>query len=267
MSVHLASKIGKRPTNEDKYTKIINISGEDKSIHPINLFAVYDGHGGRYISTYLSNKIPNYFLDKKVEYPLSARYIHNFYKEIDKELATKYSKYSKECGSTCLIAVEYKYNANRYVDIINTGDSRCVICTGNIGIAKTKDHKPNWPEEAVRIKQLGGIIEFDNYDWRIKDLSVSRAFGDLDAKPYVTSKPDIIRHRVTKDDKFMILACDGLWDVFDNQEAVNAVLSHCYDIKSGKLKMNKKNNVALHLYEMAMKKGSTDNITILVVFF
>ena len=43
--------------------------------------------------------------------------------------------------------VEYKYKEGRYLDILNTGDSRCVLCTDNVAISKTKDHKPNAIEE------------------------------------------------------------------------------------------------------------------------
>jgi serine/threonine protein phosphatase PrpC len=135
-----------------------------------------------------------------------------------------------------------------------------------MAIAKTKDHKPNWPEEKERITKLGGQIYYDGYDWRIKDLSVSRAFGDNDATPYLTSKPEVFRHRITQSDKFMILACDGLWDVLDNQTAVNLVLSECYNIRTG-LRNNIKSNIARKLADFALEKGSTDNITVVIVFF
>jgi serine/threonine protein phosphatase PrpC len=64
----------------------------------------------------------------------------------------------------------------------------------------------------------------------------------------------------------MIMACDGLWDVFDNQEAVNVVLGTCYDMNTGK-RNDSKTNVAKKLAELALAKGSTDNITVSVVFF
>ena len=64
----------------------------------------------------------------------------------------------------------------------------------------------------------------------------------------------------------MILACDGLWDVLDNQEVANIVLSEYYDITTGK-KLNVKKNIAKQLAETAIQKGSTDNVTVLVVFF
>lgn len=265
MNVQYISKQGKRPQNEDKHSIITNLSGEDRKINNINLYAVYDGHGGKYVSEYLSKKLPPAFLDRSLEYPLNGRTINSIYKTLTADLQQNHLKQSSHCGSTCLVVLEYRYKTNRYIDILNTGDSRCVLCIDNMAIAKTKDHKPNWPEEKERITKLGGDIYFDGYDWRIKDLSVSRAFGDNDATPYLTSKPEVFRHRITQNEKFMILACDGLWDVIDNQTAVNLVLSECYTIRTGCRNTNKI-NIARRLADYALEKGSTDNITVVVVF-
>ena len=140
-----------------------------------------------------------------------------------------------------------------------------MLCRNNIGMALSKDHKPNWPEEAIRIKSLGGEILFDGYDWRIHDLSVSRAFGDISAEPHVTNMPDIYKYKISCDDKFLIVACDGLWDVFSNQDVANFVLENCYDIQTN-VRINKHINIAKKLGEFAIAKGSGDNITIIVVF-
>jgi len=265
MNVKFISEQGKRPQNEDKHSIYENISGGNHSINKINLYAVYDGHGGKYVSDYLSKKLPKAFLNNSLSYPLTGRIINSIYKGLTSDLEKNHLKQSAHCGSTCLVVLEYRYKMNRYIDILNTGDSRCVLCTDNVALPKTKDHKPGWPEEQERIQKLGGKIYFDGYDWRIKDLSVSRAFGDNDAKPYLTSKPEVFRHRITHRDKFLILACDGLWDVLDNQTAVNLVLSECYNMKTG-LRINFKLNIAKKLADLALHKGSTDNITAIVVF-
>ena len=265
MSVYAVSKRGKRPQNEDKHNIILNIKNHDKTIQPINFYSIYDGHGGKAISTYLSLNFPYHFTKKSVEYPLTGKYISSAYKTIVADIDKNYTKQSIQCGATCIAAIEYEHNNSRYIDILNTGDSRCVFCVDNRAVAKTLDHKPNWPQEKERITKLGGKIVFDGYDWRIGDLSVSRAFGDKDAAPYVIAKPDIYRHKIKKSDRFMILACDGFWDVFDNQDAVNLVLELSYDLKKGK-KNNIKFNIAKVLANAALEKGSTDNITEVVVF-
>lgn len=64
-------------------------------------------------------------------------------------------------------------------------------------------------------------------------LAVSRAFGDIEYKnvgsdkpPLVIAEPEIRMERLTDKDEFLLLACDGLFDVFSNQEAVSYVKRH-----------------------------------------
>ena len=80
MSVYAVSKRGKRPQNEDKHNIVLNIKNEDKTIQPINFYSIYDGHGGKAISTYLSQRFPDYFTKKTVSYPLTGKYISSTYK-------------------------------------------------------------------------------------------------------------------------------------------------------------------------------------------
>ncbi len=54
MRVHYVSKCGKRPQNEDKHNIIVNINNNNKSIQPINFYGIYDGHGGKYVFSLLS---------------------------------------------------------------------------------------------------------------------------------------------------------------------------------------------------------------------
>jgi serine/threonine protein phosphatase PrpC len=261
----LTSLQGKRQQNEDKHNVLINIDGKHDCA-PINFYAVYDGHGGKFVSNFLSQNLPQCFLHKKVVYPLKKTFIKKIYNYWQNELVEKHKRYSTNTGSTCLVVVHYKESSSEYLNILNTGDSRVVICKNNIGVALNKDHKPNWPEELARIKKLGGDVEFDGYDWRIQDLSVSRAFGDLSATPYVTHMPELFKYKISCEDKFIVVACDGLWDVFSCQDVVNYILDNCYDLKTNK-RINKTLNIAKKLGEHAIEKGSTDNITAIVVFF
>ena len=49
MSIHSASKKGLRNQNEDKHVIILNLNNEDINKQPVNLYAVFDGHGGKHI--------------------------------------------------------------------------------------------------------------------------------------------------------------------------------------------------------------------------
>jgi len=126
---------------------------------------------------------------------------------------------------------------NGQVTIANTGDSRCVISRNGVAEPLTLDHKPVLLEEAERIMKAGGYVR----DNRINGaLNVSRTLGDLDFKrnadlPHthqmVVATPDITTFNLQQGDEFVILACDGIWDVLSNQEAVDFVRKR---IKSGR---------------------------------
>ena len=105
---------------------------------------------------------------------------------------------------------------------------------------------------------MGGRIKFDGVDWRIGDLSLSRAIGDLDNTPYVTHKPEIFRYRLNKKDRYIIFACDGLWDVVSNNDAVNFV-NYLLDKRYI-------GNISKKLAEYAIQKGSYDNVTVSIMF-
>lgn len=264
---------GKRPTNEDNHDIIINLNGElnqenkeKNEYNKINYYGVYDGHGGNFVSKFLSENLTRYFMHKDVNMPITKSKVTKLYNSITNILKTKFETKSNETGSTCLVILHYKNEKKEYLQILNTGDSRAVICREGVAIPITKDHKPNFPEETHRIKKIGGDIKFDGVDHRIEGLSVSRAFGDLSASPYVTNIPDMYMYKLSMNDTFLILACDGLWDVLTNQEVVNFVIENCYDMETKQYKRGRE-NIAKKLGEYAIKKGSQDNVTIIIVFF
>ena len=280
MIIHTISLIGKRPTNEDHHIVNLNLDNSVKTINNINLFGVFDGHGGSGVSKYLKNNLPKYFLKKNREKYFDnneslIQYINKTFNYLEKKLEKDHPIIAKNSGSTaCLLVMNKCKNTNRLnLWLLNTGDSRGILCNrDNIAIQLSKDHKPNTPEEKKRIEQLGGEINYDGYDFRIKDLSVSRAFGDVTAKPFVTHLPQVYKYQY-KNDKFYILACDGLWDVLSNQDAVDFVLN---ELNNNKIytskdynKLNKLNkiNISKNLANYAIEKGSYDNITVIIGFF
>lgn len=278
MIVYQTSLIGKRTTNEDQHQIVLNGDNSNSKLNNINFFAVYDGHGGNKVSKFLKNNLAQYFLKKNIQYPLSDNYIIKIFNHLQKKLAIDHKDFAYSQGSTCLVLINFSVNKNNYLYLFNLGDCRAVICTDNIANYLTKDHKPDWPEEKRRIKSLGGEIHFDGVDYRIGTMSVSRSFGDIDAAPYVTHLPDIFKYKVSSQDQFIIMACDGLWDVLANHDAVNFVLNRV-EIKKKKnykgmlnegqyevtLKDGRK-NIAKSLAEYAIQKGSSDNITVIIIF-
>lgn len=264
MLVQHVSLIGRRETNEDQHD-IIQKPG-------VNFFAVYDGHGGYRVSRYLKENLSKLLLKRGVKYPLPKDYINKVADHIQKNLAT-----ATEVGSTCLAVINYTVENKQFLQILNSGDCRAVMCTNNMAYPLTKDHKPNWHDERKRIEALGGHIYQDEYgDHRITDLSVSRAFGDMSSAPYVHHRPEIHHYKIGHNDKFMVIACDGVWDVLQNHEVVNFILDRVEFVEKPNPQPNESKyqvrlidgrcNIAKNLAEYAIAKGSGDNITAIVVF-
>jgi protein phosphatase 1L len=161
---------------------------------------------------------------------------------------------AKNQGSTALTAVITQKN----IIVANTGDSRAVLCTDGNAIALSVDHKPNRADEYERITALGGkVITYAGAPRVQGVLALSRAMGDLALAPYVICTPEIVMHTRSSTDQFLILACDGVWDVFSNQEAGDIVLTE--------LKNSDANGAAQKLVQAAYDAGSTDNISAIVI--
>jgi len=119
-----------------------------------------------------------------------------------------------------------------FITTANVGDSRAVLCRNGIAIDLSQDHKPTAPAELVRITKAGGWV---GQTGRINGkLAVSRAIGDFAYKQnrsvpreeqVVSGTPDVRVVERRGDDEFLLIACDGVWDVISSQDAVNLVRS------------------------------------------
>lgn len=268
---HDASLIGLRSSNQDVHEIILNIDGKhDNKLNHINFYMVADGHSlGEQckVSKFIKTQMSPYFMKPDITYPMTDQQIHQIFNHIERKLELENKTFAHSAGSTCLIIVMYRQNKNSYIQVINLGDSRAIMCSNNFALPLTKDHKPNWPEEYKRITDLGGKVVVDeDGDARINDLAVSRAFGDIESKPYVSHIPDIFKYKLVQDDLFIVMACDGLYDVVENHEAVNFVLDNLVVSKTGTKLLDKRKSIAKSLAEYAIKKGSTDNISAIIIY-
>jgi serine/threonine protein phosphatase PrpC len=266
MNIYTYSFQGKRNSNEDQHYSLLNLNNDNNKYNSINFFGVFDGHGGKTVSKYLKDNLPSFFInkfDKDIynQQSIASKYFIKVYDVLQTNLIKHYPSIVKHCGSTACICIHYKNKLNKErLWILNVGDSRCIKCNkSNIAEQLTLDHKPNFYYERIRIEELGGKIEFDGSDWRIQDLSLSRAFGDLDSTPYITHLPQIYKYKINHCDKYILLACDGLWDVLSNQDAV--------DFINELINKNFKGDYSKELVNYAYNKGSLDNITVIIYFF
>ena len=64
---------------------------------------------------------------------------------------------------------------------------------------------------------------------------LSRAFGDWELKSYgVSNEPHITRINITDNDKYVVVATDGIWDVLSNEDVVNLFQMTPYYYKTGR---------------------------------
>jgi serine/threonine protein phosphatase PrpC len=283
MKYYFCSLRGKRPTNEDTHIISKHVKEFEKTNNN-NIFCVFDGHGGKEVSEFLAKHFCYFLKDinlnvndiKKISKVIKDKFLY-----INSYLKNLYKKKGFRSGSTACCV--FHNTVKNHLWIANIGDSRAVICDKyNRAIQLTVDHKPNDPKEKKRIENENGKIYHDGYTWRVGTLSLSRSFGDFDS-PHIIAKPDVSflnlndasiiddnnNFNVTKNKnnigvnntnyKFLIIACDGLWDVIDNQTAINMVNKLIHDLK--------KIDYARYLAMQALKIGSTDNVSVIIYFF
>jgi len=120
--------------------------------------------------------------------------------------------------------------------VANAGDSRAVLCRAGVAVPLSEDHKPNHPTETNRIEAAGGYVEFCGPgQYRVNgNLNLSRALGDLEykqdqklgpEKQIISATPDVQIESRSNEDEFLVLCCDGVWDVKSNQEVVDFIRS------------------------------------------
>ncbi|MCJ1238465.1 Protein phosphatase 2C 1 [Varicellaria rhodocarpa] len=136
----------------------------------------------------------------------------------------------------------------------NVGDARIVLCRNGRALRLSYDHKGSDEHEGKRITNAGGLILNNRVNGV---LAVTRALGDAYMKDLVTGHPYTTETVIQADiDEFLILACDGLWDVCNDQEAVE-LIRHTQDPQAA----------SKQLVDHALGRFSTDNLSCMVVRF
>lgn len=164
------------------------------------------------------------------------------------------------CGSTAVIALI----RDRMMYICWAGDSEATLFKKNgDNIVLCKTHKANSETEKMRIEELGGFIQDVNGVQRLNGiLAVTRSFGDSRFKRFVTSEPEIVAHKLDGNEDFLILACDGLWDVMTAKDVGEFVPQ--FLAENGKEHREK---VSEALTKKAIDLNSSDNVSVITIFF
>eukprot|EP01066_Platyproteum_vivax_P010779 Platyproteum_vivax@DN4861_c0_g1_i1.p1 len=272
----LGSDQGFRSTMEDE-----ELAAQDLAISEVrdsSYFAVYDGHGGRecaaYVRAHLHQAIRRKAvtvgqpggLDSVADVCLKfSSCLNDAFRETDEAFLARQSKAEKGSGCAAVGVVVL----GGHLFCANCGDSRAVLCRGGVAVQLSSDHKPDREDEHQRIEAAGGFVSFRRVLGR---LAVSRALGDYDYKhiahdqlPLVISEPEVRVERLTMADEFMLLACDGLFDVFDSQDAVTFIRQRLAQMPRNEQDPQK---VVVDLIQEAIKeRRSRDNVTAILVSF
>ncbi|KAI9810291.1 MAG: Protein phosphatase 2C 1 [Pycnora praestabilis] len=136
----------------------------------------------------------------------------------------------------------------------NVGDARIVLCRNGKALRLSYDHKGSDENEGKRVANAGGLILNNRVNGV---LAVTRALGDAYMKDLVTGHPYTTETVIQPDiDEFLILACDGLWDVCSDQESVD-LIRHTQDPQAA----------SKQLVDHALARFSTDNLSCMVIRF
>ena len=231
---------------EDKGKSILNFnSSEDNA-----LICLFDGHGGQEVSKYLQENFAKFWLELL---PLNidnyAIKIKKIFINIDQKL--KENNFYQVGSTACIIYIT-KENSRRILYCANVGDTRGVLIKGNKGFRITYDDRASDPKEHDRIVSQGGIV----FGGRVYgQLMLSRAFGDWELKSYgVICEPHVVRYEIEEEDKYLVVATDGVFDVMEDEDIFQMSKRH----------QNSK-EFCEDIMKEAVERGSMDNVSCFVI--
>ncbi|TEA23442.1 protein phosphatase 1F [Globicephala melas] len=219
-------------------------------------FAVFDGHGGVDAARYASVHV-HAVAAHRPELPTDpAGALRAAFRCTDEMFLWKARRERLQSGTTGVCALI----AGNTLHVAWLGDSQVVLVQQGQVVKLMEPHRPERQDEKDRIEALGGFVSHMDC-WRVNGtLAVSRAIGDVFQKPYVSGEADTASRALTGSEDYLLLACDGFFDVVPHQEVAGLVRSHLVGQQGSGLR------VAEELVAAARERGSHDNITVMVVF-
>ena len=258
----LSSMQGWRVEMEDAHCAMI---GLPQGLKDWSFFAVFDGHAGAGVSAYCAKRLleailsnPDFYDSKdplRTEPTLESvrSGIKTGFLRLDEQIRDLPDTTSgkDKSGSTAVCAMV----SPQHVFIANCGDSRGVLSRDGTVAFATYDHKPNNPIEKERIQNAGGSVMIQRVNG---SLAVSRALGDFDYKnvsgkgpceQLVSPEPEVFVEDRSDKDEFLVLACDGIWDVMSNEEL-------CDFVRNRMLVMNNLDEICNSVVDACLSKVS-----------
>lgn len=233
----------------------------DQGWHDTAVFAVMDGHGGEHVAHFCERYLPAaiargpsedvrralcdafHRMDEMLADPANLDELNSLSNDISPQAFNTWQANPECIGCTAVVCCVRPDS----IVVANAGDSRAVLCRSGVAIDMSEDHKPNLPSERARIRRAGGeILEQrtgKHTQYRVNgNLNLSRSIGDLGYKQnfklrpqdqMICSTPDVRHFWRQPGDEFMVLACDGVWDVLSSQEVVDYIRPQLQDFLMG----------------------------------
>ena len=239
---------------------------------------ICDGHGmqGHLISEYVSKNLPIFLND------ISDESIKNAYLTMQNLLQNENSKIdSSLSGTTCTSIIVSLNN----VICANVGDSRAILARYENGVYNatnlSRDHKPTESDEMKRILSNGGRIK-QYYDEKLNEyigperiwlknseipgLAMSRSIGDSIAHSVgVISVPEILKFDFIGNEKFIVIASDGIWEYIDSDECIKIIKDYYENNMDAVGGLNALVKEAFKRWKI--EEDNIDDITAIVIFF
>ncbi|EIN12062.1 PP2C-domain-containing protein [Punctularia strigosozonata HHB-11173 SS5] len=277
-TVGVTDEKGKRRTMEDAHSFVFDFAG----VRGQGFFAVFDGHAGKDAAEWCGFHFHEYFLQAldRMRNSSIPDTLNQTFHDVDAHLSRRSEESDGKLHSGCTAVTAFlrledssgkqsflgpnpdltkvhdppsDAQLRRVLYCANAGDARGVLCRAGKAVRLTYDHKGSDKQEAKRITDAGGFM----MSGRVNGvLAVTRSLGDSAMKEFVVGAPYTTETELSDDDEFLILACDGLWDITGDQGAVNKARAIANPEEASRA-----------LVDWALSKGTQDNVTVLVIRF
>ncbi|XP_019861765.1 PREDICTED: integrin-linked kinase-associated serine/threonine phosphatase 2C-like isoform X1 [Amphimedon queenslandica] len=287
---------GEREEMQDSHVIINNMMEQfptlsNSPVSSVSYYGVFDGHSGSRASEFAAGNLHRVIVNKFPKEDVSAQSIKrclvDSFKKTDSDFLSLAAKATPSWKDGSTVAIIMAIDNVLYSG--NLGDSKSVIYrrsgkgdTGGeptvVSVPLTKDHTSASLEERKRIEKSGGFVR----EGRIMGImEVSRSIGDGRFKGCgLVATPHVSRCELTENDLFVVVACDGLWNVFKMDEVAKFILGVVNDesiqkpgeddrlIQGTEVIGDREYRFEVacnRLAVEAVKRGCTDNVTVLIV--
>ena len=278
-----------RNRNEDRVCIILNIpkpkSLIDEHWPRSSFFAIYDGHSGKGCANFLKENLHNYIFNDP-NFPFKVKKtINTAFRKADDIFLTEAEEKGDVSGSCALIVLII----GEKCIIANTGNAHAVVSfyKGTKLKSIISIHNPEEENENKRIINAGGTIY---HDYIINEkgetviygaarlspgkLTVSRAFGDLDAKiekyggnPNVLIvDPEIKSFKISHELDFLMLATDSIFENLSYRDSIDIIWRCINEHKTQDLGIQLGSSTEELITETYRRQGH-HNATVIIIAF